>query len=99
MVQELRTVIVYVTKKLSLGQKKTMTLNVNSGVVDPNVAGSPDQLNPLDMASSIHILGNENNAVAQWYCSSVHTPQYVVLMPHHLYQIILHANGGQMVLC
>lgn len=85
-------VIVYTTKQGSRSKRKTsMTLNVNSGVVDPNVAGSPSQLNPLDMARYTHI-GYENNAAANGTAVQYTHPQYgsnaTPTIPDYL-----HANG------
>ena len=85
-------VIVYTTKQGSRSKRKTsMTLNVNSGVVDPNVAGAPDQLNPLDMARYTHI-GYENNAAANGTAVQYTHPQYgtnaTPTIPDYL-----HANG------
>ena len=85
-------VIVYTTKQGSRSKRKTsMTLNINSGVVDPNVAGSPDQLNPLDMARYTHI-AYENNAAANGTAVQYTHPQYgsnaTPSLPDYL-----HANG------
>ncbi|APQ18477.1 SusC/RagA family TonB-linked outer membrane protein [Maribacter hydrothermalis] len=85
-------VIVYTTKQGSRAKRKTsMTLNVNSGVVDPNVAGSPKMLNPLDMARYTHI-GYENNAAANGTAVQYTHPQYgtsaTPTIPDYL-----HANG------
>ncbi len=69
-------VIVYTTKQGSRSKRKTnLTLNVVSGVFDPNVAGSPKMLNPQDMARYTHI-GYENNAAANGTPVEYSHPQY-----------------------
>ncbi|UWX56050.1 TonB-dependent receptor plug domain-containing protein [Maribacter litopenaei] len=86
-------VIVYTTKQGSRAKRKTtMTLNVNSGVVDPNVAGAPDMLNPIDMARYTHI-AYENNAAVNGTAVQYTHPQYgtnaTPVIPDYL-----HANGA-----
>jgi TonB-linked SusC/RagA family outer membrane protein len=69
-------VIVYTTKQGSRGDRKTkITLNIQSGVTDPNVAGSPKMLNPQEMANYTHI-GYENNAAANGTAVQYTHPQY-----------------------
>ncbi|MFH6604990.1 SusC/RagA family TonB-linked outer membrane protein [Maribacter algicola] len=69
-------VIVYTTKQGSRSKRKTtMTLNINSGVADPNVGGSPEMLNPQDMARYTHI-AYENNAAANGTAVQYSHPQY-----------------------
>ncbi len=69
-------VIVYTTKQGSRSKRKTnLTLNVVSGVFDPNVAGSPEMLNPQDMARYTHI-AYENNAAANGTPVEYSHPQY-----------------------
>ena len=69
-------VIVYTTKQGSRSKRKTrMTLNIASGVSDPNSAGVPKNLNPQDMANYTHI-GYENNAAANGTAVQYTHPQY-----------------------
>ncbi|NJB70335.1 TonB-linked SusC/RagA family outer membrane protein [Saonia flava] len=69
-------VIVYSTKQGSRNAQKTQfTLNVTSGVRDPNVNGATDMLNPQDMATWTHI-GYENNAAANGTAVAYTHPQY-----------------------
>ncbi|WP_297796741.1 SusC/RagA family TonB-linked outer membrane protein [uncultured Eudoraea sp.] len=69
-------VIVYTTKQGSRGDRKTrISLNIQSGVTDPNVAGSPKMLNPQDMAEYTHI-GFRNNAAANGTAPQYTHPQY-----------------------
>lgn len=69
-------VVVYTTKQGSRSKRKTrMTLNISSGVSDPNVAGVPENLNPQEMAEFTH-LGYENNAAANGTAVEYTHPQY-----------------------
>ncbi|PCJ92276.1 MAG: SusC/RagA family protein [Flavobacteriaceae bacterium] len=69
-------VIVYTTKQGSRNKMKTeFTINVSTGFTDPNVAGSPDMLNPQDMADWTHI-AYENNAAANGTPVAYTHPQY-----------------------
>ncbi|MEP0133000.1 MAG: SusC/RagA family TonB-linked outer membrane protein [Eudoraea sp.] len=69
-------VIVYTTKQGSRGDRKTkISINIQSGVTDPNVAGSPEMLNPQDMANYTHI-GYRNNAAANGTAPQYTHPQY-----------------------
>lgn len=69
-------VVVYTTKQGSRSKRKTrMTLDINSGVTDPNVGGSPKMLNPQEMAQYTHI-GYENNAAANGTAVQYTHPQY-----------------------
>ncbi|MCJ7466743.1 MAG: TonB-dependent receptor [Maribacter sp.] len=69
-------VIVYTTKQGSRSKRKTnLTVNVISGVTDPNVNGSPRMLNPRDMAKYTNI-AYENNAAANGTPVSYSHPQY-----------------------
>ena len=69
-------VIVYTTKQGSRSKRKTnMTLNVSTGITDPNVNGSPKMLNPQEMAEYTH-LAYENNAAATGTAPQYTHPQY-----------------------
>jgi TonB-linked SusC/RagA family outer membrane protein len=69
-------VIVYTTKQGKRGNRKTnITLNVQSGVTDPNSSGSPEMMNPQDMARYTHI-AYENNAAATGSPVQYTHPQY-----------------------
>ncbi len=69
-------VIVYTTKRGSRSAQKTkFTLNVNSGVRDPNVGGATDMMNPIDMATWTH-RAYENNAAANGTTPAYTHPQY-----------------------
>ncbi|MGI9551989.1 MAG: SusC/RagA family TonB-linked outer membrane protein, partial [Aurantibacter sp.] len=69
-------VIVYTTKQGGRGKRKTeITLNIQSGVTDPNVNGSPEMLNPQDMAIWTH-RAYENNAAATNTPVQYTHPQY-----------------------
>ncbi|MGB5481026.1 MAG: SusC/RagA family TonB-linked outer membrane protein [Eudoraea sp.] len=69
-------VIVYTTKQGSRGDRKTnISINIQSGITDPNVAGSPKMLNPQDMANYTHI-GYRNNAAANGTEPQYTHPQY-----------------------
>ncbi|WP_019671419.1 SusC/RagA family TonB-linked outer membrane protein [Eudoraea adriatica] len=69
-------VIVYTTKQGARGDRKTnISINIQSGVTDPNVAGSPKMLNPQDMAEYTHI-GYRNNAAANGTTPQYTHPQY-----------------------
>ena len=86
-------VIVYTTKQGSRSKRKTnLTLNMVSGVIDPNVAGSPKMLNPQDMAKYTHI-GYENNAAANGTAVQYNHPQYGS-NPTPTFPDYLHADGA-----
>ncbi|GAB5472946.1 MAG: TonB-dependent receptor [Maribacter sp.] len=69
-------VIVITTKQGSRERRKTkITIDVLSGVRDPNVAGAPDQLNPQQEAEWTHI-AYENSANALGEAPSYNHPQY-----------------------
>lgn len=69
-------VIVMTTKQGSRSNRKTnLTINLTSGVTDPNVGGAPQQLNPQQMAEWTHI-GYENNAAANGTAVQYSHPQY-----------------------
>ncbi len=69
-------VIVYTTKQGARGDRKTnISINIQSGVTDPNVAGSPKMLNPQDMADWTHI-AYRNNAAANGTAPQYTHPQY-----------------------
>ena len=85
-------VIVYTTKQGARGDRKTnISINIQSGVTDPNVAGSPKMLNPQDMADYTHI-GFRNNAAANGTAPQYTHPQYgpnaIPTFPDYL-----HADG------
>ncbi len=68
-------VIVYTTKQGRRAKKTEITINVQSGVTDPNVNGSPEMLNPQQMADFTH-LAYENNAAANGTTPQYTHPQY-----------------------
>ena len=69
-------VIVYTTKQGKRGKRKTeISLNIQSGITDPNVGGSPEMLNPQDMATWTH-RAYENNAAATGTAVQYTHPQY-----------------------
>lgn len=68
-------VVVYTTKQGRRAKKTEITLNIQSGITDPNVAGSPEMLSPQDMATYTHI-GYENNAAATGTTPQYTHPQY-----------------------
>ncbi len=68
-------VVVYTTKQGRREKKTEITLNIQSGITDPNVAGSPEMLSPQDMATYTHI-GYENNAAATGTTPQYTHPQY-----------------------
>lgn len=85
-------VIVYTTKQGKKGKRKTnITLNIQSGVTDPNVGGSPEMLNPQDMARYTHI-AYENNAAATGTAPQYTHPQYGS-NPTPRFPDYLHADG------
>ncbi len=85
-------VIVYTTKQGSRGDRKTkVTVNIQSGVTDPNVGGSPKMLNPQDMADYTH-LAYENNAAATGTAVQYTHPQYGS-NPQPRFPDYLHADG------
>ncbi|MCW5515645.1 SusC/RagA family TonB-linked outer membrane protein [Muriicola sp. Z0-33] len=85
-------VVVYTTKQGARSKKTQININVSSGVTDPNVAGSPDMLNPQDMAEYTHI-AYRNNAAATGTTPQYTHPQYgsdpTPRLPDYL-----HANGA-----
>ena len=84
-------VIVYTTKQGRRNQKTRITLNVNTGVTDPNPAGSPKMLSPQQMAEWTHI-GYENNAIANGTEPQYTHPQYGS-NPTPTFPDYLHADG------
>ncbi|WP_425236690.1 SusC/RagA family TonB-linked outer membrane protein [Ulvibacterium sp.] len=85
-------VIVYTTKQGKKGKRKTnVTLSIQSGVTDPNVSGSPEMLNPQDMARYTHI-AYENNAAATGTAPQYTHPQYGS-NPTPRFPDYLHADG------
>jgi TonB-linked SusC/RagA family outer membrane protein len=85
-------VIVYTTKQGSRSKRKTqMTINVNSGVTDPNVEGSPKMLNPQDMADYT-FQAYRNNAAANGTPVQYSHPQYGP-GPTPTFPDYLHADG------
>lgn len=85
-------VIVMTTKSGSRTQESGITLDYTLGLTDPNVAGSPEMLTPLQMAQYTHI-GYENNAAANGTPVAYTHPQYgtnaTPVLPDYL-----HANGA-----
>jgi len=85
-------VIVYTTKQGSRSKRKTrMTLNVNSGVLDPNVGGAPQNMTPLE-AADYTWRAQENNAAANGVPVVYSHPQYGN-GPTPVIPDFLHANG------
>lgn len=68
-------VIVYTTKPGRRNQKTEININIQSGVTDPNVAGSPEMLSPQQMAEYTHI-AYRNNAAATGTTPQYTHPQY-----------------------
>ncbi|WP_370588509.1 SusC/RagA family TonB-linked outer membrane protein [Robiginitalea sp. SC105] len=68
-------VIVYTTKPGRRDRKTEININIQTGVTDPNVAGSPAMLNPQQMAEYTHI-GYRNNAAATGTTPQYTHPQY-----------------------
>jgi len=69
-------VVVYTTKQGSKkNQKMKVTYNGLIGVTDPNVGGSPEMLNPLEMAEWTHV-AYRNNAAANGTDVQYTHPQY-----------------------
>lgn len=85
-------VVVYTTRQGSKNKPTEILLNVSSGVSDPNVAGAPKNLNPLDMAEYTHI-GYRNNAAATNTPVQYTHPQYGS-NPTPRIPDFLHANGA-----
>lgn len=86
-------VIVYTTKQSSRKDTKMkVTYNGMYGVTDPNVGGSPEMLNPQEMAEWTHI-AYRNNAAANGTEVQYTHPQYgssaTPVIPDYL-----HANGA-----
>ncbi|MGB5170429.1 MAG: SusC/RagA family TonB-linked outer membrane protein [Eudoraea sp.] len=85
-------VIVYTTKQGGRGsQKANISININSGITDPNVNGSPKMLNPQDMADYTHI-AYRNNAAANGTEPQYTHPQYGN-QPIPTFPDYLHADG------
>lgn len=84
-------VIVYTTKQGRRAQKTQISVNIQTGATDPNVAGSPKMLNPQQMAEYTH-LAYQNNAAANGTTPQYTHPQYgsnaVPTFPDYL-----HADG------
>ena len=68
-------VVVYTTKQGARDKKTEITLNISSGITDPNSAGAPKNLNPQDMAEYTHI-AYRNNAAATGTAVQYTHPQY-----------------------
>ncbi len=86
-------VVVYTTKQGSKkNQKLKVTYNGLIGFTDPNVGGSPEMLDPQQMADWTHI-AYENNAAANGTAPQYTHPQYgtnaQAVLPDYL-----HANGA-----
>ncbi len=85
-------VVVYTTKTGSRGTQKTeVTVNISSGVSDPNAGRAKQILSPIDQARYTHI-AYENNAAALGQPVEYNHPQYgtnpTPTLPDYLY-----ANG------
>jgi len=85
-------VIVYTTKQGARNQQKMkVSYNGSIGFTDPNVAGSPQMLNPTEMAEWTHV-AYRNNAAATGTEPQYTHPQYgtqsTPTLPDYL-----HANG------
>lgn len=85
-------VVVYTTKSGSRkNQKMQVSYNGMVGFTDPNVGGSPEMLNPQEMAEYTHI-AYRNNAIANGTDPQYTHPQYgsqaTPTLPDYL-----HANG------
>ncbi|MEX0290328.1 MAG: SusC/RagA family TonB-linked outer membrane protein [Flavobacteriaceae bacterium] len=85
-------VVVYTTKQGARSKKTEVFVNVSSGLTDPNVAGSPEMLNPQDMAEYTHI-AYRNNAAATGTTPQYTHPQYGD-QPTPRLPDYLHANGA-----
>lgn len=84
-------VVVYTTKSGSRGAKKTeVTLNISSGISDPNASRVPEILSPIDQARYTHI-AYENNAYVTGEQVNYNHPQYgsnpTPTLPDFLYGI------------
>ncbi len=82
-------VVVYTTKQGKRGARKTeMTLNLSSGVSDPNVGGAIPILSPIDQARYTHI-AYENDASVSGDPVDYRHPQYgtnaIPTLPDYLY--------------
>ncbi|MFC4097934.1 SusC/RagA family TonB-linked outer membrane protein [Euzebyella saccharophila] len=82
-------VVVYTTKSGSRGKRKTeMTINISSGVSDPNSNGAIETLSPFDQARYTHI-AYENNAAVSGDPVVYNHPQYgsnpTPVLPEYLY--------------
>ena len=85
-------VIVYTTKQGKRGSERSnITIDIQSGITDPNVNGSPEMLNPQDMATWTHI-AYENNAAANGVAPQYTHPQYGS-NPTPRFPDYLHADG------
>ncbi|HET8737286.1 MAG TPA: TonB-dependent receptor plug domain-containing protein, partial [Pricia sp.] len=85
-------VVVYTTKSGSRGTQKTeITVNISSGVSDPNAGRAKQMLSPIEQARYTHI-AYENNAAALGEPVTYSHPQYgsnaTPTLPDYLY-----ANG------
>ncbi|MGJ8716618.1 MAG: SusC/RagA family TonB-linked outer membrane protein [Maribacter stanieri] len=82
-------VVVYTTKQGKRGKRKTeMTVNISSGVTDPNVGGALEILSPQDQARYTHI-AYENDAAVSGDPVDYRHPQYgsnaIATLPDYLY--------------
>jgi len=84
-------VVVYTTKQGDREKKTQVSLNISSGVTDPNVAGSPKMLNPQEMADYTFI-AYRNNAAANGTPVQYTHPQYGP-GPNPRFPDYLHADG------
>jgi len=85
-------VVVYTTKPGSRGTQKTeVSINISSGISDPNAGRAKQMLSPFDQARYTHI-AYENNAAALGVPVDYNHPQYgsnpIPTLPDYLY-----ANG------
>ena len=86
-------VVVYTTKQgTRKKQKMKVTYNGLFGFTDPNVNGSPEMLNPTEMAEYTHI-AYRNNAAANGTAVSYTHPQYGSNATPNIPDY-LHANGA-----
>jgi TonB-linked SusC/RagA family outer membrane protein len=85
-------VVVYTTKQGDRNKKTQVNLNISSGITDPNVAGSPDMLNPQQAATWTHI-AFENSADADGTAVQYAHPQYGN-QPTPRFPDYLHADGA-----
>ncbi|GGD74111.1 SusC/RagA family TonB-linked outer membrane protein [Maribacter cobaltidurans] len=89
-------VIVYTTKSGNRQGRTQINIDIQSGVTDPNVNGSPKMLNPQQMAEYTH-LAYENNARANGTAPQYTHPQYgtnpTPSFPDYLHASYTDANG------